>query len=87
MSAGKRIKNLRTGLHLSQDYIANQLGIDRKDYARIESGRRELKTDELLKLSQLFGVSENQIYAMAHTTRKITPNKSLCFSILTFLVS
>ena len=61
MSAGKRIRNLRTGLHLSHEYVANQLEINRKDYAQIESGRRELKPEELMALSQLFGVSEKMI--------------------------
>lgn len=61
MNVGKRIRNLRTGLHLSQDYMANQLGIDRKDYTQIESGKREITSDEIAKLSEMFGVSENTI--------------------------
>lgn len=49
-----RIKKARTDLHLSQDYVANYLGIGRSAVAEIESGRRSVKADELGKLSDLF---------------------------------
>lgn len=50
----KRIKKARTDLHLSQEYVANYLGISRSAIAEIESGRRGVKADELGKLSDLF---------------------------------
>ena len=49
-----RIKKARTDLHLSQEYVANYLGIARSAVAEIESGRRNVKADELSKLSDLF---------------------------------
>ena len=49
-----RIKDARTKLHLSQQYVADHLGIGRSAVADIEAGRRKVSAEELDGLSDLF---------------------------------
>ena len=44
----ERIKEARTELHLSQDYVAKFLGVNRTAIVEIESGKRKVSADELL---------------------------------------
>ena len=57
----ERIKELRTQLHLSQDYVAKFLGINRSTYTQMENGKRKVLADEVAKLSDLFGVSADSL--------------------------
>ena len=50
----ERIRKARTDLHLSQEYVANFLGIGRSSVVEMESGKRSVKAEELEKLSELF---------------------------------
>ncbi len=52
----ERIKECRIQLHLSQEYIANYLGINRASYSQIELGNRKVSAEEISKLSILFEV-------------------------------
>ena len=49
----ERIKEARTELHLSQDYVAKFLGVNRTAIVEIESGKRKVSADELGKFSEL----------------------------------
>jgi len=57
----ERIKELRTQLHLSQDYVARYLGINRATYTQMENGKRKVLADEVAKLSRLFGVTTDSM--------------------------
>lgn len=57
----ERIKELRTRLHLSQDYVAKFLGINRSTYTQMENGKRKVLADEVAQLSNLFGVSADDL--------------------------
>ena len=57
----EKIKELRTKLQLSQDYVARYLGINRSTYTQIENGKRRILAEELAKLSNLFGVSSDSM--------------------------
>jgi len=57
----ERIKELRTQLHLSQDYVANYLGINRSTYTQMENGKRKVLAEEIAELSDLFGVSADAL--------------------------
>lgn len=56
-----RIKAARTKLHLSQQYVADYLGIGRSAVADIEAGRRKVSAEELDDLSKLFLVSVDEL--------------------------
>lgn len=56
-----RIKTARTRLHLSQQYVADHLGLGRSAIADIEAGRRKVSAEELGKFSDLFLVSVEEL--------------------------
>lgn len=57
----ERIKEARTELHLSQDYVAKFLGVNRTVIVEIESGKRKVSADELGKLSELFQIPADEL--------------------------
>lgn len=52
----QKIKELRTGKGLSQDQVAQVIGVSRPTYTAIESGKQTLDIDEAKKLADLFGI-------------------------------
>ena len=60
-SLGERVKRLRNDLHLSQEYVANYLGIRRAAVAEIEAGKRKVSAEELGMFSKLFLVSTDEL--------------------------
>lgn len=52
----KRLKNARTALCLSREYVARQLGITPARLAAIESGSTEPSQGELAGFSRLYGI-------------------------------
>ena len=66
----ERIKELRIQLHLSQEYVANHLGLNRTSFTQLENGNRKVTADDVAKLSILFGVSADMII---HGTDNTTP--------------
>lgn len=61
IKVNEKIKELRSGLHLSQEYVANYLGLSRTSYTQMENGNRKITADDISKLSILFGVSADLI--------------------------
>ena len=57
MTINERVKSLRTKMHLSQDYVAKYLGLNRSTITQMENGHRKILAEEVSKLSLLFGVS------------------------------
>ncbi len=57
----ERIKKARTNLHLSQEYVAKYLGINRSAVVEIESGKRKVSAEELGKFSELFLVPIDEL--------------------------
>lgn len=53
---GAKIKKIRDSLGLSQERIANQLGISRVAISQIENGDRKISAEEILKLSKIFNM-------------------------------
>ena len=54
---GGRIKALRTVKNYTQEQVAEQLGISRQKYARIESGLNSITLVLLTKLADIFDVT------------------------------
>ena len=57
----ERIKEAITELHLSQDYVAKFLGVNRTAIVEIESGKRKVSADELGKFSELFQIPADEL--------------------------
>lgn len=58
---GKKIKQAREFLGLTQEQVAKVLKMNRNSIINIENGTRSLKVEELSKFSKLLGVSVDEI--------------------------
>ncbi|MGD9778025.1 MAG: type II toxin-antitoxin system antitoxin SocA domain-containing protein [Methanosarcina sp.] len=54
---GNRIKEIREREGLSQEELAEKMGISRVAVSQIENGKRKICTEELIALSKIFNVS------------------------------
>ena len=61
LRVGNRIKDLREQAGISQEKLAKLLGVARPTVTGIERGQRRLTVDELVKLSEIFGVTADAI--------------------------
>ena len=57
LKLGKLMKNLREQTGMSQQRLADLLGVLRPTVSQMESGERKITADELIKLSQIFNAS------------------------------
>jgi DNA-binding XRE family transcriptional regulator/uncharacterized phage-associated protein len=73
---GQFISGLREKHRLSQERVASHLGITRPTYVLIESGKRDLTITEAEKLSQLFGVTIEEIRAGKLSAPKVRIERS-----------
>ncbi len=56
-----KLKDLRLKANISQAEIATRLGISRPSYIALEQGKKELTLSEAQKLSNLFGISLQEL--------------------------
>ena len=68
MTLAENIKNRRINLKLSQEYIADQLGISRQAVAKWESGKSEPSAANLAELAVLL---ETNVKRMKRYDKKI----------------
>ncbi len=64
-----RLKELRLEKGLTQEKLANKLGINRTTIAKIESGDRDLTLDHIQRMSDFFGVPYD--YLLGKTNNRI----------------
>lgn len=67
----KRIKKFREDFELSQEQLAEKLGLPRPSISQIESGQREVSGIELAKLAKIFQISLDDLLS-PEPKRKIT---------------
>ena len=61
MSLGETIHRLRTEQNLSQDGLADALGVSRQSISKWETNRSVPDLDKLVKLSGVFGVTLDEL--------------------------
>lgn len=61
MSLSENIKNKRKELKLSQEYIADQLGVSRQAVSKWETGQSEPTASNLTELAALFEISLSEL--------------------------
>ena len=96
MTLSENIKNRRETLKLSQEYVANQLGVSRQAVSKWESGQSEPSANNLIQLAKILEISlselvdppqnkENQpIFEKAHERKK--PNSILRTNLTTLAI-
>ena len=58
---GESIKEYRTGCKMTQEFVAESIGISRQAVSKWESGTTDPSTSNLLALAKLFGVSVEEL--------------------------
>ncbi len=61
-----RLKDLREDHDLSQQDIAKYLGMKQPQYSRYERGIRDIPTDVLIRLAQLYKTSTDYILGLTN---------------------
>ncbi len=72
MSYRERLRDLREDRDLTQSQVGAVINKSQQGYSHIESGRAELKIEDLAKLCRFYGVSSDYIVGL---TSKVTPIK------------
>lgn len=65
-----RLRDLREDKDLVQKEIAAYLGIDQRVYSNYETGKREIPTRYIIKLSELYGTSTDYILGVTDNPEK-----------------
>ena len=61
MTSGEKLRAAREYLGLTQEQVASTLGMTRNIIVNIENDNRAIKSDELYKLSKLYGLTMEEI--------------------------
>ena len=72
MSFGKRLRDRRIELKMSQSELAKALGVTAAAVSNYESGQNAVREDVLLKLFRVLDVDPNYLYQDSITTRAFT---------------
>lgn len=67
---GLNLKRYRESLGLTQDLLANYLGINREEVSYYENGKRTLPTNLLSMAAKLFGIDEYDFYESDEVTNE-----------------
>lgn len=62
---GRNIKRLRSSYKMTQEQLAEKIGMDQKQISHIETGRSREKLSTYLKIANVFGVSIDHFLADA----------------------
>ncbi len=73
MQIGQKIKKIRELKNLTQEHVAQELGITQGSYSRLELGETEVSYSKLEKISGLFGMKPEEV---------ISFNENMVFNIM-----
>lgn len=65
----RRLKDLREDHDLSQQQVADYLGMKQPQYSRYERGLRDLPTDVLIRLAKLYNTSTDYILGITNNSK------------------
>ena len=65
-----RLKDLREDHDLTQEKVAEYLQMKQSQYSRYERGLRDLPTDVLIRLAQLYKTSTDYILGLTNDSKK-----------------
>lgn len=73
---GTKIKKIREHLNLSQERVAEFLGISRITISQIENGQRKITAEEIAKLSRIFNMSSDVLLDLEKDIEVILSTKT-----------
>lgn len=69
-SLGEALKSCRMGCNMTQEFVAESLGVSRQAVSKWETGAAEPSTTNLLALARLYGVSAGELLSGVEQKRK-----------------
>ena len=63
---GKRLREIRTSKRLTQETVAELIGIKPENYSRIENGLSFPKPENIVKISEILGVEIAELFQFTH---------------------
>lgn len=57
----ENLRKIRTSRNLSQEFVAEAIGVSTSSYARYEAGKTGITIDHVIRLAKLYGMSLDQI--------------------------
>ena len=60
-SLGEALKEHRTRCHMTQEFVAEHLGVSRQAVSKWENGTSDPSTSNLLALAKLYGISPQEL--------------------------
>ena len=73
MELSEKILQLRKALGLSQEQLAEQVGVSRQSISKWETGQSVPELDKLVILSQVFGVSTDELLGKTVSKEESSP--------------
>lgn len=70
-----RLRDLREDRDLSQQQIADFLGMKQPQYSRYERGLRDVPTDVLIRLAKFYGTSTDYILGLTNDSSPYRQSK------------
>jgi len=64
---GKRLRDLRESRGLSQEYVADSLGITQATYCKIENNQVNINADRIYELAMMYNISINEFWGVDPT--------------------
>ena len=64
-----RVRDLREDHDLTQQKVAEYLGMKQAQYSRYERGLRDIPTDVLIRLTQLYNTSSDYILGLTNNSK------------------
>ena len=66
-----RIRDLREDHDLTQQQVADAIGITQRKYSSVETGQQQLTADILIKLADFYDVSIDYILRQTQTPKRL----------------
>lgn len=79
---GKRIQELRKSKNITQEYMAELIGIETVSLSNIERGKYYPASENLSKIIDVLGVEPEELFALGH----LKPHKELIEEMVKVLV-
>lgn len=65
----ERLKEVRTFKDMTQQEVANELGVKREQYRRYEKGINEMPLSKFIKLCQIYKISADYLSGLSNEMR------------------
>ena len=75
---GERIRTAREKLNMKQEDLASKLFCKREVVSYYENGNRDIKTDTLIRLSEILGVTTDYLLGLSKAVTKDIEVASIC---------